>query len=80
MFFALIIQLLGWYCPLTYLEVWLRNLQHSSRGYDGSFIIHYVEKIVYIELSGKTILTATIFLVLMSAGIYFYSPKKENRK
>jgi hypothetical protein len=23
--FALITEILGWYCPLTYLEVWLRS-------------------------------------------------------
>jgi TRAP-type uncharacterized transport system fused permease subunit len=71
---ALIIQLSGWYCPLTYLEVWLRRMYDPSEGYAGSFIISYVEKIVYIELTRNTILAATIFLVLMS--IYIYRPKK----
>lgn len=49
--FALIIQIFDWYCPLTHLEVWLRKKQDPFLGYkEGSFIIHYVEKLIYIEL------------------------------
>jgi hypothetical protein len=76
--FAVFIQVFGWYCPLTYLEVWLRNMQDPSKSYSGSFIINYVEKLVYIQLSGKIILTATIFIALMSAWIYLHKPKKQN--
>ena len=72
--FAIIIQIFGWYCPLTYLEVWLRRTYDPLHGYAGSFIINYVQKLVYIELPGNTILLATIFLVLGSAFIYMYPP------
>jgi hypothetical protein len=78
--FALIIQILGWYCPLTYIEIWMRKLQRPSQGYQGSFIIHYVEKLVYVEISGKIILIATLLLMLLSAGIYLYKPKKYQRQ
>src|SRR4030042_1213702 len=60
--FAFIIQILDWYCPLTYLEVWLRSKHASSVTYTGSFIIHYVERIVYIELSRYLVFLITIFL------------------
>ncbi len=73
---AVIIQVFGWYCPLTYLEVWLKQVHDPSQGYSGSFIINYVQKLVYIELSGKISLTATAFIVLMSAWIYLYRPEK----
>lgn len=53
--FAIIIQVFNWYCPLTYLETWLRAKHDSTLSYSGSFIIHYVEKIVYIELSPSLI-------------------------
>ena len=49
--FAVLIQVLGWYCPLTHLEVWLRSKDNPALPYTGSFIIHYLEKIVYLELS-----------------------------
>ena len=74
--FAFVIQILGWYCPLTYLEVWLRSLHDNYPHYDGSFIVHYVEKIVYIKLPENVILIMTVFLVLISASLYLYKPRK----
>ncbi len=74
--FALIIQVFGWYCPLTYLEVWLRSKHDFALTYTGSFIIHYVERIVYIELSRFLIFVLT--LVLCSLNLWFYSKKKRS--
>lgn len=76
--FAIIIQIFGWYCPLTYLEVWLRHKHDPALSYSGSFIIHYVEKIVYIELSQGIIFLLTAMLVLIS--LYIYTGKGHNRK
>ncbi|MFN3533604.1 MAG: DUF2784 domain-containing protein [Candidatus Brocadia sp.] len=68
--FAIFLQIMGWYCPLTYLEVWLRSMHDPSTAYPGSFIIHYVEKIVYIELSQNFILALTIILSGLNIWIY----------
>ncbi|MEW6001801.1 MAG: DUF2784 domain-containing protein [Nitrospirota bacterium] len=68
---AVIMQIFGWYCPLTYLEIWLRRKHDPSLAYGGSFIIHYMEKIIYIELSPKIIFLLTIILVSGSAYIYY---------
>ncbi len=72
--FAILIQFSGWFCPLTYLEVWLRRMHDSSQQYEGSFIIHYVEKVVYVDLPPKMILIVTICLALISAFVYLYKP------
>lgn len=72
--FAVVMQILGWYCPLTYLEVWLRSKHDSGVIYTGSFIIHYVEKIVYIELSRPLIFVFT--MVLFGFNLWFYLRKK----
>ena len=68
--FAFVIQIFGWYCPLTYLEVWLRSKQGSALTYTGSFIIHYVEEIVYIELSHNLILILTFILCGFNTWLY----------
>ena len=68
--FACIIQIWGWYCPLTYLEVWLREKHDSALIYTGSFIIHYVEKIVYLEISRYLIFIFTIFLCGFNLWVY----------
>jgi hypothetical protein len=72
--FALIIQIFSWYCPLTYLEVWLRSKHDLTLTYTGSFIIHYVERIIYIELSRHLIFILTLFLCGFNA--WFYLRKK----
>jgi hypothetical protein len=69
--FAMIIEVFGWYCPLTHLEVWLRARQGFSGSYSGSFIVHYIEKLVYLELSPALIFVATIALGLFSLYLYF---------
>lgn len=74
LFFALIIQVFDWYCPLTHLEVWLRSKHAPDLTYTGSFIIHYVEKIVYIDLSPTLILLLT--LLLCGFNVWFYLGKK----
>ncbi len=69
--FAFIIQVFDWYCPLTHLEIWLRSKHSSSVTYAGSFIIHYVEKMVYIDISRFLVFVFTILLCGFNAWLYF---------
>jgi hypothetical protein len=78
--FAVIMQIFGWYCPLTYLEIWLRQKHDPSLSYSGSFIIHYIEKIVYIELSPWIIFILTLILVSISAYLYFVRSKHDLKR
>ena len=68
--FAILIQIFGWYCPLTHLEFWLRSRHNPSIDYAGSFIIHYMERLVYLEISQSMVLVSTIFLSLFNLWIY----------
>ncbi len=68
--FAVVSQVFGWYCPLTHLEVWLRKRQNSAQAYHGSFIAHYAEKLVYIDVSPGIILALTLVLVGLTVRIY----------
>ena len=68
--FAFVIQVFGWYCPLTHLEIWLRNRHDPGLSYAGSFIIHYVEKIVYLDVSFNLIFVLTIILIVVNVLIY----------
>jgi hypothetical protein len=73
--FAILIQVFGWYCPLTHFEFGLRSKHDPALAYAGSFIVHYVEQIVYIELSRPLILVLTVFLLGFNA--WFYLRKKK---
>ena len=67
---AILLQIFGWYCPLTHLEIWLKEKYDPSITYKGSFIIHYVEKLVYIELTREIVFVLTLMLVSISTYIY----------
>lgn len=68
--FSVILQLFGWYCPLTHLEFWLRQRHDHALAYPGSFIAHYAEKLVYLEVSPMLILVLTGLLVLVNGWVY----------
>ena len=70
LFFVVLIQTFGWYCPLTHLEFWLRSKHDPSIGCAGSFIIYYMEKLVYLEIPPTGILLATIGLVAFNVWMY----------
>jgi hypothetical protein len=69
--FAIVIQTFGWYCPLTDLETWLRSKHNPSLSYGGSFIAHYMEKIIYVELPRSLIFALTLLLIALNAWLYF---------
>jgi hypothetical protein len=74
--FALVIQIFGWYCPLTYLEVWLRAKHNPVLAYPGSFIAHYAEEIVYLELSRGLIFVLTVIIGGFNAWLYLKGRKR----
>lgn len=71
LFFALFIQIANWYCPLTHLEIWLRSKHSPNLVYAGSFLVHYVEEVVYMQLSQSLILIITISLFVLNLWFYF---------
>jgi len=73
--FAILIQVFGWYCPLTHLEFWLRFKHDPTLAHTGSFIIHYLERIVYIQVSRPLIFLLTGSLCALNA--WFYLRKKK---
>jgi hypothetical protein len=68
--FALILNVFGWYCPLTHIEVWARLRHDPSLAYTGSFIIHYVEELIYVNLPRSSLLLITFLLCGFNAGYY----------
>ncbi|MEW6115814.1 MAG: DUF2784 domain-containing protein [Nitrospirota bacterium] len=75
--FAIMMQLFGWYCPLTHLEVWLRMKHAPSLAYTGSFIIYYAEKLIYLDVTPTVIFIAT--LILCGFNIWMYLGKRKKR-
>ena len=78
--FAFLMQIFDWYCPLTHLEVWLRSKHNPDLTYTGSFIIYYVEKIVYLEISHSLLILFTILLCGTNAWLYFGKKLKPHQE
>jgi hypothetical protein len=78
MAFAVWIQTFDWFCPFTHLEVWLRQRQDPTLGYGGSFIVYYVERLVYIELSRNLILVLTVVLCAFNAWMYLRKGRRQS--
>ena len=70
MLFAVVIQLFGWYCPLTHLEAWLM-VKQGAPSYPGSFIGHYAYRLVYIDVPPSLITFLTILLAIATAWAYW---------
>lgn len=67
---AFLIQVLDWYCPLTHLEVYFRSKHDPAMVYSGSFLIYYIEKMVYLQIPHYLILILTIFLCGFNLILY----------
>ena len=48
-FWGAAIEIIGWVCPLTYLENYFRA-KSSSAGYDISFVEHYIQPLLYPDI------------------------------
>ena len=57
-------------CPLTYLEVWLRERHDPLLTYPGSFIAHYAEQLVYFQVDSDLLFWLTIGVVFINLVIY----------
>jgi len=66
------IELIGWICPLTPLEIRLRRLGGGT-GYSVSFVEHYLLPVLYpARLTRGTQLLLGSLVLLVNAGIYAF--------
>ena len=74
--FAFILNIMGWYCPLTYLENYLRTLHDPETSYAGAFIIRHVDRFIYPDLPEKVVRIGAILFVCLYILGYAYLAKK----
>ena len=64
------IEFSGWICPLTPLEVGLRE-RSGEATYTGGFIEHYITRLIYPEgLDRRHQIVLGVFVLVLNAGIY----------
>ncbi len=73
------IEFFGWVCPLTPLESRLRR-RAGETGYEGSFIEHYLEGILYPAGWGDIHLWLGAAVVVGNAAIYAFAWRRHRRE
>jgi len=76
--FSLVLNLFHWYCPLTYLENYLRRLYDVKSTYGGPFTATYLERLVYPDLPEDYIRVGEIFFVILYVALYGYLVRKHH--
>ena len=68
------------YCPLTILENTLRTRYNPELTYPGSFIVYYVEKLVYPEVNPLIILIPTAIIAVFTILVFIIKPPAKIRR
>jgi hypothetical protein len=66
---GILTEMLPWPCPLTLLENWLEG-QAAIEPYQGGFVLHYLDKLVYPDIS-PTVLTV-VGVAVCAVNLAFY--------
>jgi Protein of Unknown function (DUF2784) len=62
-------ELSPWQCPLTILEDWLEG-QAGVRPYEGGFLLHYLDAIVYPNISATVLTAAGVAICALNLAVY----------
>ena len=75
-----LLTVLRQYCPLTILEYALRTRYHSELMYPGSFIVYYIEKLVYPDVNPLIILIPTVIIAIFTLIVFIIKPPAKIKK
>ena len=73
--FALLMNAMGWYCPLTYLENYLRALYDLHSTYSTSFIARNLESLIYPDVPENLLRGGEMLLTVLYLLVYGYWAK-----
>jgi len=66
---GILIELLSWSCPLTLLENWLES-EAGIQPYQGGSLLHYLDKLVYPDISAKAPTVAGVIVCGINLAFY----------
>ena len=72
--FVGMLTLLQRFCPLTILENLSRAQYNVEATYPGSFIVHYIEKLVYPDVNQFFLRAGTVFVAVFILAVYIFKP------
>jgi len=68
------------YCPLTILENALREKYDLYLTYPGSFIVHYLQRLVYPDIQPSMILIPTMIIAIFTILVFIFRPPKRIKR
>lgn len=66
---GILTELLPWPCPLTLLENWLEG-RAGVEPYQGGFLLHYLDKLVYPDISANVLTIAGVVVCIANLAFY----------
>ena len=66
---GILTELLPWTCPLTLLENWLGE-KAGVEPYQGGFLLHYMDRLVYPDLSATVLTVAGVIVCALNLAFY----------
>jgi len=66
---GILIEILPWTCPLTWAENWLEN-RAGIAPYQGGFLLHYLDALVYPNISPGLLTGFGVAVCVVNLGIY----------
>jgi len=66
---GILTELLPWPCPLTVLENWL-EFKAGVEPYQGGFLLHYLDKLVYPDISATILTVAGVLVCALNLALY----------
>jgi len=73
---AVVLNALGWYCPLTHLENYFHSLHDGHSAYSNSFIARGLAKFVYPDIPENFLRGGEILLTALYLLVYGYWARK----
>ncbi len=66
---GVVLEVTPWPCPLTLLENWL-ELKAGVQVYQGGFVLHYLDKLVYPDISPTLLTVGGLVVCAFNLAIY----------
>jgi hypothetical protein len=66
---GIVTELVPWPCPLTLLENWGEQ-KAGIEPYQGGFLLHYLDKLVYPDISATTLTVAGVMVCAFNLALY----------
>ena len=66
---GILTEVLPWPCPLTLLEDWLER-RAGIEPYQGGFLLHYLDKLVYPDISAKVLTIGGVIVCVANLAFY----------